>query len=87
MLVGVHPGAVRTDHRVALPAGSTLVLFTDGLVEQAAGDRDIDSGTAEVVAALTGQAQLPLETLLDRVLERVAEPRDDDVVVLAVRVS
>ena len=87
LLVGVHPGAARSDHRVALPAGSTLVLFTDGLIEQRAGDRDIDSGTAQVVGALTGQGGLPLEALLNRVLERLAEPRDDDVVVLAVRIG
>jgi len=87
LLVGVLPGAARSDHLVALPAGSTLLLFTDGLIEQRAGDRDIDSGTAQVVGALTGQGGLPLEALLNRVLERLAEPRDDDVVVLAVRIG
>ena len=87
LLVGVLPGAARSDHLVALPAGSTLLLFTDGLIEQRAGDRDIDSGTAQVVSALTGQAGLPLEALLNRVLEWLAEPRDDDVVVLAVRIG
>jgi len=86
LLVGVHPGAPRTDHHTALPPGSTLLLHTDGLIEQRAGDRDIDAGTARVVQSLTGQADLPLEALVDRVLEVAHEPREDDIVVLAVRV-
>jgi serine phosphatase RsbU (regulator of sigma subunit) len=87
MLVGVNPGAARTDHVAPLPAGSTLLLYSDGLIEQRAGDRDIDSGTALVVQALTGRADLPLDALLDRVLELVHEPQEDDIVVLAVRVN
>jgi len=39
-----------------------------------------------VVQSLTGQADLPLEALVDRVLEVAHEPREDDIVVLAVRV-
>jgi serine phosphatase RsbU (regulator of sigma subunit) len=85
LLVGVRPETVRTDHELALPPGSTLLLHTDGLVEQRDGDRDIDAGTARVVQALTGQAGLPLDALVDRVLSVVQEPREDDVVVLAVR--
>jgi serine phosphatase RsbU (regulator of sigma subunit) len=85
LLVGVRPETVRTDSAVVLPPGSTLLLYTDGLIEQRAADRDIDSGTARVVAALAGQVELPLGALLDRVLAQVVEPRDDDIVVLAVR--
>ncbi|WP_369140153.1 PP2C family protein-serine/threonine phosphatase [Modestobacter versicolor] len=85
LLVGARPETVRSDAEVALPAGSTLLLYTDGLIEQRAAGRDIDAGTDRVVAALAGQAQLPLAGLLDRVLAQVVEPRDDDVVVLAVR--
>ena len=85
LLVGVRPETSRTDHVVTLPAGSTLLLYSDGLIEQRAGGWDIDSGTTALVESLTGQAQLPLDELLDRVLERVVEDRDDDIVVLAVR--
>ena len=87
MLVGVHPGVARTDHVAPLPAGSTLLFYSDGLIEQRAGNRDIDCGTALVVQSLTGQAELPLDALLDRVLGLVCEPREDDVVVLAVRMN
>jgi serine phosphatase RsbU (regulator of sigma subunit) len=87
MLVGVRPGAARTDHVTPLPTGSTLLLYTDGLIEQRDGDRDIDSGTARLVESLTGRAELPLDALLDRVLERAVEPREDDIVVLAVRIA
>ena len=87
MLVGVRPGAARTDHVIPLPAGSTLLFYSDGLIEQRDGDRDIDSGTAVVVQALTGRAGLPLDALLDRVLDLVREPQEDDIVVLAVRLN
>src|SRR3712207_7384189 len=33
-LLGVAPGAHRTDHGVTLGAGDTVVLYTDGLVER-----------------------------------------------------
>jgi serine phosphatase RsbU (regulator of sigma subunit) len=69
------------------PARLPLLFYSDGLTEQRDGDRDIDSGTAQVVQALTGRAQLPLDALLDRVLELVREPREDDIVVLAVRLN
>ncbi|MBB3677402.1 PP2C family protein-serine/threonine phosphatase [Modestobacter versicolor] len=85
LLVGVLPEAARTDHLAELPAGSTLLFYSDGLIEQRAAGRDIDAGTAQLVEALGGQSQLPLDALLDRVLARVVEPRDDDIVVLAVR--
>jgi serine phosphatase RsbU (regulator of sigma subunit) len=87
LLIGVHPQAVRTDHVAALPAGSTLLLYSDGLVEHRAVDHDTDAGTDRVVATLTGQAQLPLEALVDRVLGQLPELREDDVVVLAARVD
>jgi hypothetical protein len=40
-----------------------------------------------VVQALTGRAGLPLDALLDRVLDLVREPQEDDIVVLAVRMN
>lgn len=33
-LLGVNAGTGRTDHALALPAGSTLLLHTDGLIER-----------------------------------------------------
>ncbi|SHN81928.1 PAS domain S-box-containing protein [Geodermatophilus obscurus] len=84
LLLGVDPSAARRDRVAVLPAGSTVLLYTDGLVERR--DRDLDAGSAQLVAALTEYAALPLADLCDRVLERLFLPdAEDDVALLAVR--
>jgi hypothetical protein len=84
LLLGVDPSAARRDRVAVLPAGSTVLLYTDGLVERR--DRDLDAGTAELVAVLAEYAALPLADLCDRVLERLFLPdAEDDVALLAVR--
>ncbi|RBY87471.1 SpoIIE family protein phosphatase [Blastococcus sp. TF02A-26] len=86
LLLGVDAGAVRTDSCVVLPAGSTVLLYTDGLVERR--DRDLDAGTAALVEVLAEAADLPLEEMCDRVLERLFLPdAEDDVALLAVRLG
>ncbi|SFT33217.1 PAS domain S-box-containing protein [Geodermatophilus amargosae] len=85
LLLGVDPARPRTDHQCELPGGSTVLLYTDGLVERR--DRDLDAGTAALVAALTEYGDLPLDRLCDRVLGRMFLPdAEDDVALLAVRV-
>ncbi|MGQ7297154.1 SpoIIE family protein phosphatase [Quadrisphaera sp. KR29] len=88
LLLGVDRSTHRTDHVVAVPPGSVLLLHTDGLVERR--DRDLDEGTA-ALAGLLGplvaeHAGAPLQVLLDAVLA-AALPGEaaDDVVVLAAR--
>jgi serine phosphatase RsbU (regulator of sigma subunit) len=84
LLVGVHTAARRTDHVVTLPRGSTVLLYTDGLVERR--DRDLDAGTAELIEVLRGCADLSLDDLCDEVLERLFLPdAQDDVAMLALR--
>jgi GAF domain-containing protein len=86
LLLGVDPHLPRTDHGTVLAPGSTVLLYTDGLVERR--DRDIDHGTAALVAAVAECAGLPLGELCDRVLERLFLPdAEDDVAVLAVRLD
>ena len=84
LLLGVHPDAPRAEHRDRLPAGTTLLLFTDGLVERR--DSDLDAGTARLHAAVADLGRAPLEELCDTVLARLV-PRagEDDVALLAVR--
>jgi serine phosphatase RsbU (regulator of sigma subunit) len=86
LLVGVDAARERADHVAVLPPGSTLLLFSDGLIERRSTGRAIDAGLAAVAATLTGAHELPLETLLDRVVGTAREERDDDIAVLAVRV-
>ena len=84
LLLGVDPLLPRTDHGTVLAPGSTVLLYTDGLVERR--DRDIDEGTAALVDAVARCAGLPLDQMCDRVLERLFLPdAEDDVAVLAVR--
>jgi serine phosphatase RsbU (regulator of sigma subunit) len=84
LLLGVDPESSRADHVAVLEPGATVLLYTDGLVERR--DRDIDSGTAELVAALRACAGLPLAELCDGVLRRLILPdAEDDVALLAVR--
>ncbi|GAA1502531.1 SpoIIE family protein phosphatase [Streptomyces albidochromogenes] len=69
--------------RVALPPGSLLVLYTDGLIE--ARDRDLDEGMGKLAQALARRDR-PLEELCDSVLEQLLpRPALDDVAVLLAR--
>jgi serine phosphatase RsbU (regulator of sigma subunit) len=86
LLLGVNPRQPRTDHGTVLAPGSTVLLYTDGLVERR--DRDIDEGTARLVDVLAECVGLPLDELCDRLLERLFLPdAEDDVAVLAVRLA
>ncbi|MFD3471434.1 SpoIIE family protein phosphatase [Streptomyces sp. NPDC058682] len=76
----------RTEARRDLPAGSTLLLYTDGLIERRG--HDIDASIAQLVSLLARHGNRPLAELLRRISSRLADPApgDDDVVVLALRV-
>ena len=84
LMLGVDPGARRTDHTAELADDSTLLLVTDGLVERRGSD--LDEGLDRLRDALRDLAERPLEELLDTVLARLV-PRagEDDVAIVAVR--
>ncbi|GLZ51994.1 SpoIIE family protein phosphatase [Actinomycetospora sp. NBRC 106378] len=75
----------REDLEVALPAGSTVVLYTDGLVERRG--VDLDERTGELCRFLSGHAASDPDALVDAVLAEFGRGAGDDVVVLAVRVT
>ncbi|MFH7596146.1 SpoIIE family protein phosphatase [Streptomyces racemochromogenes] len=79
--LGTGGRAFRTE-TVALPPGSLLALYTDGLIE--ARGRDLDEGMERLARALGGPAR-PLEELCEGVLARLlpAAPQDDVAVLLA----
>ena len=66
--------------------GSTLVLYTDGLIERRSTGQDIDEGTTALGRTLTGLQHLPADAILDRVLDPVRYDREDDIAALAIRV-
>ena len=82
--LGVGWAGERSEGLVELPAGSTLLLCTDGLFERR--DVGVDDGRARVRAVLSGLAAEPLEQLCDHLLATLlGEGVEDDVAVLAVR--
>jgi PAS domain S-box-containing protein len=86
LLLGVDPDAGREDRTAVLERGTTVLLYTDGLVERR--DRDIDAGTDELLRVLGECTGLPLDKVCDRVLRRMFLPdAEDDVAVLAVRLA
>jgi PAS domain S-box-containing protein len=75
------------EERTTIASGSTLLLYTDGLIERR--DTPIDDRFAHLAEAAAGGADQDLEDLCDAVLGAVLEGRepDDDVALLAVRPS
>ena len=84
LLLGLDPATARHDHAVEPAAGSTLLLFTDGLVERRGAH--LDDGLAWLVAGVADLAGADLDELCDALLEQVAGAAEDDVVLLALRV-
>ena len=84
LMLGVDPAAPRSETVVTVRRGSTLFLYTDGLVEGR--DLPLDDGIARLKAVLAELAQRPLGELCDEVIERLRpEGLQDDVALVAVR--
>lgn len=80
-LLGTGTTIERTYHQRDLVAGSTLVFYTDGLIEQAG--ENLDTGLDRLVAALLqAEERGSPETILDLILERLPRSPDDDIAVL-----
>jgi PAS domain S-box-containing protein len=85
-LLGVTPDTPRREQEVLLDAGAVVLLYTDGLVERR--DQDLDAGLDRLQAELRKLAGQDLDTICDRLLERMlpANP-EDDVALVAVRLG
>ncbi|MEE1754130.1 ATP-binding SpoIIE family protein phosphatase [Streptomyces sp. SP18CS02] len=77
-------GWLHTSGTIALPPGSTAVLYTDGLVERRR--EDIDEGVAALERALSGATGSP-QVVCGRLLRAlgVTAEHDDDVAVLVLQ--
>jgi PAS domain S-box-containing protein len=80
--LAVHRPHPRPQATQELPPGSTLMLFTDGLVERK--EQPIDVGINCATEVLTNTLSSPAETIADAVLRQLAPPEgyDDDVAIV-----
>lgn len=83
LLLGVMPTAARTDHELAIPPGTTVLMFTDGLVERRG--ESLTQGLEWLRRRVTTLSSLPLEVLCDTLLSELPTDVDDDIAILALR--
>ncbi len=85
LLVGAALGTERLEHEVEVPAGSVLLLCTDGLVERRG--LDPDDGLERLRSVVEASGAATARGLADDVLAALAaDTLDDDVALLVVRV-
>ncbi|WP_448614847.1 SpoIIE family protein phosphatase [Modestobacter sp. URMC 112] len=83
LLLGVDPRARRREQEVVLRRGSTVLLYTDGLVEGRG--VPLDDGVAQLRALFTELGGQPLEDLCGGLLDRLRPgTSEDDVALVAV---
>lgn len=82
ILLGVTRPPARRTTEFTLPPGATLLLYTDGLVEDR--NRTIADGMSALQEAAAGLRADDLDTLCDTLLRRIAPHPTDDVCLLAV---
>lgn len=85
MLLGIDPRASYPVTRLPLPVGTTVALYTDGLVEDPG--TDLDEGVGRLCAQLARHGGEPLEILADILTAHAeqAEHRTDDTALLLLR--
>ena len=84
LLLGFDPTTRRVESVLTVDRGTTVLLYTDGLVERR--DQSLEVGLARLRDALAELAHLPLDDLCDALLHRLLPVRaEDDVALVAVR--
>lgn len=83
--LGAGLGLSRNDHVHHLTPGSILILYTDGLIERR--DQPRDKGIGRLAEALRRHHQVPLERLVDEVINVAGNAPDDDIAVLAISIE
>ncbi|WP_047870222.1 SpoIIE family protein phosphatase [Nocardiopsis sp. RV163] len=82
MSAALHLGLDWPDAREEIPARSTLLLYTDGLIESR--EHPIDTGLANLRRHAAALARRDVEEFCDELLARI-DPGGDDVALLALR--
>ncbi|MEU6480981.1 SpoIIE family protein phosphatase [Streptomyces sp. NPDC047017] len=85
LLLGTASARPRSDACTVLPPGSTLVLYTDGLIESRR--ESLDAGLERMRRHAASLAHRSLDSFADHLLARTRpSDNDDDVALLAVRI-
>ncbi|AWL42417.1 DNA-binding protein [Streptomyces sp. SM18] len=83
-VLGVDPDIRRENASVSLPSGSTLLLYTDGLIERPG--EDIGRGLTRLRQHAAALAREPLSVFRDELLIRMSDDEQyDDVAIVALR--
>lgn len=83
LLLGLDPATSRADHELLLAPGSTVLFFTDGLVERRGAW--LQDGLDWLARAAAEVAHLPPEQICDALLAQVGDRVEDDVALLVLR--
>ncbi|MFJ7775905.1 PP2C family protein-serine/threonine phosphatase [Streptomyces yangpuensis] len=83
VLLGVDPHTARPSGRQALTGGSTVLLYTDGLIERPG--EHLDTGLERLRQHGAALAREDIPAFLDELLAGLARNSSDDIAVLAVR--
>ncbi|NEK56753.1 SpoIIE family protein phosphatase [Geodermatophilus sabuli] len=84
LMLGVDHTAQRSDSVIVLDRDTTVLLYTDGLIERR--DSDLDGGMDRLRTAAAELADRPLDELCDQLISRLVQTRpEDDVALVAIR--
>ncbi|MCC8338989.1 SpoIIE family protein phosphatase [Streptomyces sp. R1] len=83
LLLGIDPQSERDSGLETLPHASTVLLYTDGLVERRG--ESLDQGLTRLRQHAAALAREPLDTMCDELVAGLAAGSGDDVALLALR--
>ncbi|GGR61073.1 SpoIIE family protein phosphatase [Streptomyces roseolus] len=83
LLLGMDPDVPRRSAYDAVPAGATVLLYTDGLIERR--DESLSDAMERLRHHAAGLAREPLDVLCDELLIGLGADSTDDIAILAVR--
>jgi serine phosphatase RsbU (regulator of sigma subunit) len=86
LLLGLDPDTSRSEGLVELAAGSTAVLYTDGLVERRGAS--LDEGISRLAEVLADHSSTDLQVLAEELLAATdAQSNEDDIALLVLRLD